>query len=621
VTQLYSMSLSIPGADSPEIWKPFAATPQELRLFGSFNFACIARLAPGLSAGQALAMVNGVQSALASQVSGLADLRAVFTPFHDQLVERSRRGLEITLAAVGVVLLIACVNISNLLLARSMARQREVAIRGAIGATRRRLVRQMLVESVTLSGIAGLLGIGLAYGLVPVIMTYAPPDLPRLDEVELDVRVLAFAVVLSMIAGLLTGLVPALRSSGPTPGAASALRARASGPPAEHARAALVGIEIAATTMCLIVGGLLLTSFVRLLDVDPGFATKRVLSLNVYLPESRYRDNTSRRTFVGAVIERIRSLPGVVAAGASNNTPLTGGGGYGAVNVEGSTLPRPQRPRAEQRFVTPDYLSAAGIPLKNGRVFSHADEGRMVAVVASAAAAALWPGERPIGKRFAIGQDDAPLWFEVIGVVGDIRTTGLDQPSPLTIYVPEWIGVFPLVSLTIRTHTDGDATPAAIRDVLRQLDPELVIPPVRTMEEVVVASVAERRFQLGLVLLFAGLATLLAALGIYGVISHAVVERTKEFGIRVALGARTAQIRRVVLRQGMQPVGVGLAVGILGALAAGRFLSSMLFGVSITDPFTIAVVLVLLAGVATLAILVPAERAARLDPLVALRFE
>jgi ABC-type antimicrobial peptide transport system permease subunit len=205
--------------------------------------------------------------------------------------------------------------------------------------------------------------------------------------------------------------------------------------------------------------------------------------------------------------------------------------------------------------------------------------------------------------------------------VGDIRTTGLDQPSPLTIYIPEWIGVFPLVSLTIRTDTDGDATPAAIRDVLRQLDPELVIPPVRTMEEVVVASVAERRFQLGLVLLFAGLATLLAALGIYGVISHAVVERTKEFGIRVALGARTAQIRRVVLRQGIQPVGVGLAAGILGALAAGRFLSSMLFGVSITDPFTIAVVLVMLAGVATLAILVPAERAARLDPLVALRFE
>ena len=245
----------------------------------------------------------------------------------------------------------------------------------------------------------------------------------------------------------------------------------------------------------------------------------------------------------------------------------------------------------------------------------------MVAVVASAAAAALWPGESPLGKRFAIGQDDAPLWFEVIGVVGDIRTMGLDQPLPLTIYLPEWIGMFPLVSLTIRTNADGDATPVAVRDVLRRLDAELVIPPVRPMEDVVAASVAERRFQLDLILLFAGLATLLAALGIYGVISQAVVQRTSEFGIRVALGAPAAEIRRLVFRQGMQPVSIGLVAGIAGALAGGRFLSSMLFGVRPTDPLTIVAVLVLLTGVAVLAMFVPAQRAARLDPLVALRFE
>jgi predicted permease len=620
MSQLFAMTVA---EERPELWKPFAVRDDELDEMGDFNFACIGRLRPGVTAARALADLNMLQADFVKRAPFKVELYAALVPLQDQITGRSRTGLELLLAAVGAVLLIGCVNIANLLLAHATGRRRELAIRSALGAGTGRLVRQMLGESLFLASLGGIFGVALAYGAIRMIVAYAPIDLPRLDEVHLDARVLLFTAAISILTGLLCGLLPAWRFGQADPqevmksGGRGTTAGRASG----HLRSLLVGVETGLSAMCLIAGGLLLHSFVKLVNVDRGFDVDRIITVDLSLPDNRYPKLEAKAAFERTLIERVRALPGVISAGVSNHLPLAGEGGNNLIGLEGKNVPFVERPLADIRNVNPDYFHTMGIPLRSGRIFDEADRTRQVGLVSALTAERLWPGENPIGKRFRIGGDERPF-TEVAGVVGDVLGVSLSRSPSLTIYVPYWDrAMFGGPSLAVKTAMDPRGLASAIRAEIRKIDPELPVPAFRTMEQIVSESVAQRRFQMNLVLLFALAATLLASLGIYGVVSYAVAQRTNEMGIRIALGARPASIARMVLGQGLLPVAVGLVCGAAGSLALGRVLGSLLFGVTAADPVTMASVVALLSAVAAAATYVPAHRATHVDPMTALRYE
>jgi predicted permease len=382
----------------------------------------------------------------------------------------------------------------------------------------------------------------------------------------------------------------------------------------------LVAIEVGLSAMCLIAGGLLLHSFLNLLHVDRGFEAERIVTVDLSLPDSHYPDLPKRASFLRAVLERVGSLPGVTAAGATNRLPLSGEGGNNLLSTEGANVPLMERPLADIRQVNPDFFRTMGIPLRSGRIFEEADRTRKVGLLSAVTAGRLWPGENPIGKRFRMGGDDSPL-IEVAGVVGDVRGVSLNKTPSLTVYIPYWQRLQNGISLVVRTSIDPLAASSAIRSAIRQVDRELPVPAFRTMEDIVSESVAQRRFQMSLVLLFAAAALLLASLGIYGVVSYSVAQRTNEMGIRMALGAQPGNIRRMVLGQSLLPVCAGLVAGVTASIALGRVLGSLLFGVSAWDPATISGVLALLLAVAATATLPPVQRATRVDPASALHYE
>jgi putative ABC transport system permease protein len=619
LNQLFAMTVA---EERPQLWKPFGLRDDELQPIGDFNFSCIARLKPGISPARTLSELNVVQARIASQFPEKVELRAALVPLQDQVTGRSRTGLELMLAAVAAVLLIACVNIANLLLARATGRRREIAIRSALGAGSGRLVRQALAESLLLSGIGGVFGMAIAYAAIRLILARAPVDLPRMDEVHPDVRLLLFTVAISALAGVVFGILPAWRFARTDPQEAmrAGSRGNTAGRRSGGLRSLLVGLEVGLSAMCLIAGGLLLHSFVKLIRVDRGFEAERIVTVALNLPGSRYPNLEKRAAFVQSLLERVKSLPGVTAAGISNMLPLAGEGHNNLLSVEGRNAPMMDRPIADIRYVNPEYFRAMGIPLRAGRIFSEADRERKLALVSALTAARLWPGEDPIGKRFRQGGDESPL-LEVVGVVGDVRGVSLNKAPSLTVYMPYWQTFFGGASLAVRTAMDPRAASSAIRTAIRQIDPELPIPAFRTMEDIVAESVAQRRFQMNLVLLFAAAAMLLASLGIYGVVSHSVAQRTNEMGVRMALGARPAAIRRMVLRQSLLPVAFGLAAGVSASMALGRLLGSLLFGVSARDPITVLGVVALLSAVAAAATLIPAHRATHVDPVTALRWE
>jgi len=619
LNQLFAMTVA---EERPQLWKPFGLRDDELQPIGDFNFSCIARLKPGISPARTLSELNVVQARIASQFPEKVELRAALVPLQDQVTGRSRTGLELMLAAVAAVLLIACVNIANLLLARATGRRREIAIRSALGAGSGRLVRQALAESLLLSGIGGVFGMAIAYAAIRLILARAPVDLPRMDEVHPDVRLLLFTVAISALAGVVFGILPAWRFARTDPQEAmrAGSRGNTAGRRSGGLRSLLVGLEVGLSAMCLIAGGLLLHSFVKLIHVDRGFEAERIVTVALNLPGSRYPNLEKRAAFVQSLLERVKSLPGVTAAGISNMLPLAGEGHNNLLSVEGRNAPMMDRPIADIRYVNPEYFRAMGIPLRAGRIFSEADRERKLALVSALTAARLWPGEDPIGKRFRQGGDESPL-LEVVGVVGDVRGVSLNKAPSLTVYMPYWQTFFGGASLAVRTAMDPRAASSAIRTAIRQIDPELPIPAFRTMEDIVAESVAQRRFQMNLVLLFAAAAMLLASLGIYGVVSHSVAQRTNEMGVRMALGARPAAIRRMVLRQSLLPVAFGLAAGVSASMALGRLLGSLLFGVSTGDPVTILGVVGLLIAVAAAATIIPARRATHVDPVTALRYE
>ena len=620
LSQLYAMDVS---AERPELWKPFAVRPDELEPLGDFNYACIARLRPGLPLKQAMAELNTVQARLASQAPEKIELFAAMVPLQAQITGRSRRGLELVLSAVGLVLLIGCINIANLLLARGTSRRRELAVRSALGAGARHLVQQMLAESLLLAAIGGVAGVALAWAALRLIVARAPVDLARLDEVHLDARVLLFTLAISTSAGLLFGLLPAWRFARIDP--QEAMKSAGRGSTEERGsgklRSLLVALEVGLSTLCLIAGGLLLRSFANLLQADKGFTVREIVTLDLNLPDTRYPDQAQRVRFIRSMLDSVRALPGVMSTGVSNMLPLSGEGGNNLITLEGTVVPLPERPLADIRGVNPDYFATLGIAVRRGRVFEDSDGEHKLAVVSALTAERLWPGQNPVGKRFKVGDPDGPF-IEVAGVVGDVRSVGLDKAPSMTIYLPYWQRrTWGGPSLAVRTATDPRAISPSIRRAIRQIDPELPVPQFQTMQQIVDDSLAQRRFQMSLILLFAVGALVLASLGIYGVVSYSVASRTNEMGIRMALGARGADILSMILRQAMTPVAVGLAGGLATSLAAGRLLAGLLFGVAPTDTVTMASVVLTLAAVAVLASLIPARRATRVDPLTALRYE
>jgi len=619
LNQLYAMKIS---DDQPEFWKPFAIKPDELEPLGDFNYICIARLRPGVTRSQALAQLEAAQAELARQAPEKIELHAALVPLQEQITSRSRRGLELMLLAVATVLMIGCVNIANLLLGRATSRKQELAIRSALGAGVRKLLQQMLAESFLLATIGGALGIAVAYAGLRLILARAPLDLPRLDEIHLDGRVLVFTVAISVLAGLICGILPAWRFAHSQPLLAMKAGSRTTeGRSAGRLRTVLIGVEVGLSTLCLIAGGLLLRSLVNLFEVDKGFAAEKVLIVNLSLPDSRYREHADRNRFMKSLLDSVQASPGVVSAGISNMLPLSGEGGNNLISLEGTTVPFPERPLADIRGVNPEYFQTLGIALREGKIFAESDGDHKVCEVSALAAERLWPGENPLGKRFKIGDPDGPF-FEVAGVVADVRGVGLDRAPSLTVYVPYWQRrTYNGPSLAVKTAVDPLSASSAIRNIIRRIDSELPVPRFETMEQVVDESVAQRRFQMNLLLVFALTALLLASLGIYGVVSYSVTLRTNEMGVRMAIGARASDILKMILRQAMTPIAIGACAGLVVALIVGRLFAGLLYGVAPADAVTIGSVLLILGAVGTVASLIPALRASRVNPVTALRYE
>lgn len=599
-------------------------TEDEEALVGEFDFAAIGRLKPGVSAGQALAELNVVQAQIARQAKDAGvGLKAAIFPLEREVTGPARQGLFLLLAAVGAVLLIVCVNLANMSLARVPGRMRESAIRSALGANRWQIFRRMLAESLLLGAMGGAAGIALGSFGVRWLVRSAPPGLPRMDEVHMDARVFAFAAILSVLTAVLFGTLPAWRAarSNPLEALKSGTAAAGESRGARRLRETLIGFEVGMTTALLIIAGLLASSLFHLLRVNTGFATDSVLTARVDLPPQRYSEPAARLEFYNSLLARLRSLPGARSAGWVGELPLGGETHVTGIDVPpGSASPPP----ANFRIASPDYFAAMGIPLVRGRVFNESDRGRNEVVVSESVARRFWPGQDPVGR--------ACLTFwgpkkeeQVVGVVGDVRTVKLDETPVMMVYVPDWfagMGHIPKsAGIVVRTSGEALDLAAEVREAVHLTDAEVPVIDVRPMSRIVSESVAPRRFQMLLALLFACCALFLASLGIYGVIAYSVEQRRRELGIRAALGAQFPDLWRMVLRQGMTPALAGLAAGIGAAALGGQAIKGLLFGVSAADPATLASVAIVVVVVALAACYLPARRAAKVDPMVALRYE
>jgi putative ABC transport system permease protein len=603
-----------------EIWKPLANTDRDS--MGDFNFSSIARLRNGVTIPRALDELNAIQARIAQEFPEKMELRASVEPLDQKMTARSRQGLLMLLSAVAAILLIVCVNIANLLLSRGSARSRELAVRAALGASGGRLMRQMLTESVVIALVGGALGVGLAYLSLGVILSRAPADLPRLQEIAIDGRVLLAAFGISLLSAVLFGLAPAWRSARADPqrdlksGARGSSQSREAG----RVRSALVSLEVGLSTTCLIAAGLLLHSFLRLERIDRGFDAERVITVSLNLPVSRYPDLARRAVFVRGMLDRVRALPGVNAAGITSNVPLTGDRSTNMMTVEGNTAPIMERPLVDFVSVSDGYFAALGIPMIAGRGFEQRDRDRRVAVISALAAARVWPSESAIGKRFRLGGDEAPL-LEIVGIAGDIRADQVQTPPNPTVYVPYWVRDRRDVALMVRTRMDPSSIAGALRGEIRSMDPQLPVPQFRAMQEIVTKALGERRFQLELVLLFALVGLVLASLGIYGVVSYSVAQRQGEMGIRMALGATGPALRRMILFESLRPVAIGLLVGVAATLGLSRMLQGLLFGMGVADPMTEGGVVLVVLAVAAAASYIPASRMTSANPVTWLRYE
>jgi putative ABC transport system permease protein len=617
-------------ADAVELWIPLALTDEEKRSRRrDSNFNLIGRLKPGVRLEQAQANMAAIAVRIEQQYPGIYQgnirIAATAASLTQRAVRNVRRLLLILFGAVGLVLLIACANIANLLLARAAARRKEIAIRSALGAGAWRIVRQVLIESLLLALIGGAVGVLVAIWAIDLIVKLGPESVPRLAEVDLDPRVLGFTLLASLSAGVLFGLAPALQSLRLDLTATLKDAGRVSGQGGREGsrlRGALVVLETTLAIVLLISAGLLVNSFVRLLRVPPGFNPEGVIVARTTLPAARYPEAERGKAAYRETLARIAALPGVQSVAIATNLPLTSEWVIG-FRVEGQD--ENTYYTAHNTWISNDYFRAMGIPLRRGREFNDDDRADTppVVVINETLARRFWPGEDAIGKRIRWGGWNLQGWLTVVGVAADVRLSALEAESPPTVYMP----VFQIPRLRrdaifiARTTGDPANLAAALDREISAVDAELPVYDIRTMNQVIAASVAQRRFTMWLLVIFAAAALMLAATGLYGVLSYAVTQRRHEIGIRMALGAGAGDVLKLVIRQGMTLAVTGLAIGLISSFALTRAMRSLLFDTSASDPLTFAAIAVLLTGVALLACWIPARRAAQLDPMEALRHE
>jgi predicted permease len=583
----------------------------------------VARLKPGVTIEQARANMDAIAAALEKQYpDSNTNNRVSITPLLDIIVRDVRPRLYVLLAAVGFVLLIACANVANLLLARATTRQKEIALRAALGASRWRVVRQLLTESVLLASLGGLLGLALAKWGVKLLIAISPNTIPRANEVGLDMRVVAFTAAVSILTGVVFGLVPALQSSRADVNEVLKEGGRGSTGRRHWFRSGLVVAEVVMTLVLLVGAGLLIRSFHRLQNVDPGFTTESLLTFNVSLPERKYAEPQQRVNFYNQLLQNLRNLPGVQSAAIATGLPLGNNGWQNSYNVIGRPEPgRGQRPITEVAYVSPDYFKAMGITLLRGRYFTEQDtrESPRVTVIDEEFARREWPNADPLGQQLRTGGNDP---ITIVGVVRRVRMEGLREDSGrVQSYYPYQQNARPGMSVVLRTAGEPMNLAASVRQQVLAADPDQPIFNLQTMGEIWNLSIAPEKLVLMLLIVFASLALVLAGLGIYGVMSYTVTQRTHEIGIRMALGARPLDILRGVVGQGMTLALAGVGIGLAAALSLMRLMRGMLFGVSASDPLTFAGVAVTLVLIALVACYVPARRATKLDPMVALRYE
>jgi len=542
----------------------------------------------------------------------------------DQAVGGVRRPLLILLGAVVFVLLIACANVANLLLVRSNARQREMAIRIAIGANRRQVIRQILAESLLLSVLGGAAGIAIAKWGIDALLMLAPQVLPRAQEIRVDTTVLGFTLLMSIATGLVFGLIPALQASKPNLNDTlkEGSRGASSGQHRQRIRSILVVAEVALSLILLVGAGLLIRSFSRLQNVNAGFVPQNAIAISLALPQQKFPQDDDRRRFVERSLEEISSIPGVETAGVSHSVPLINDYVV-AILVEGRPKPGPgERLSTNYYAVTSGYFKAMGISLKRGRTFTPLDakDSPRVAVVSESFANRIFPGEDPLGKRVQLTQGP-DAWREVVGIVGDVKQYGLDRETTLQAYEPYAQMPFSGITLIVRSTTEPSALFQSIRTRLRAVDKDQPLTSMRLLDQIISESTGQRRFSVVLLTAFAGVALILAIVGLYGVMAYLVTQRTHEIGLRMALGAPRVNVFRLIVGQGLLLTAFGLVIGLAGALALTRLMSSMLYEISATDPLTFAGIPIALAVVSFLASYVPARRAMKVDPIVALRYE
>ncbi len=622
-----------------DLWVPLGLSREELSDFGdNFSYTVVGKLRPGVEQGQVNADLQLVAGGVletyqrwardASQPLGDFRLGMVSVPLRDEVTGPLKPMLLMLLGAVGFVLLIACVNITNLLMMRSVGRQKEMAVRLAIGAGRFRLLRQFLVEGLLLAFTGGGLGLAVAVWLKEILAAHMPASIPQFHAIELNWTVLLFSFLLVTLAGLAFSALPALWASRTdfSPSLQESGRGNSQGPEHQRLRAAFVIVEVALSVMLLIGAGLLVRSFQRLLSTNPGFRPEHVLTASIDLPPTvSYSQNEKVASFYKQLMEKLRQTPGMAAAGGSTDLPLLGGWTH-AFTVEGDQpAPGPQLSLGHHSVIYGDYLQTMGIPLLRGRYFTERDgpKSTQVLIVSESLAQQYWPGQDPLGKRLKWGPPESTdPWLTVVGVVGDVKQGPLETAVNPHTYEPyAQLGAPLSLRVAVRGQADPGGLAAEIRAAVRDLDPQLALGNVRTMDEVISQSTASRRFSLVLVGSFAALALVLAAIGIYAVLAYSVVRRTHEIGVRMAMGARSGDVLRLVLGQGQRVTAIGIVFGVAGALVLTRFLQSLLYEVQPTDPPTFVVVLLLLVSVSLAASYLPARRAMRVDPMVALRYE
>lgn len=610
----------------PELWSPLVMKLDPNVRRADF-LSVVARLKPGVTIEQARAEMTAITARLAQQYPATNEgWTAAVTSLHERIIGDVRPAILLLMGIVGFLLLIACANVANLMLARAASRHQEIAIRAAMGAGRARLVRQFLVESVLLAIPGGALGLLMAYWGIDLLVALSPGNIPRIDEIGLNGTVLLFTVAISLLTGIIFGLIPALQASSPNlvDALKESSRSATEGVRSGRVRNALVIAEVALSLVMLIGAGLMIKSFMRLQNVDPGFKAQQLLVMDTLLPRAKYKEGPQVSAFYEQFLEKAAALPGVESVAAINSLPLSGGGAILAFQIEG----RPPRAAdniddAEHYVVTSAYFKTMGIPLIAGNLFTARDNKDMplVTVINQSMARKYWPNQDPIGKRINLGDPKTDPWITVVGIVGDIKHKGLSEANYPQMYVPHAQNQSRVMTLVARTSSDPLDMVTPIKNALLSMDKDQAPANIRTMAEVVSASIARPRFNMLLITAFAFIGMVLAIVGIYGVISYSVTQRTHEIGIRMALGARPYDIMRLILKQGLRLSGVGVGLGLAAALALTRLMSSLLYSVSAIDPVTFLLLSAVLISIALIACYIPARRAMRVDPMHALRYD